>query len=86
MLKTFKSFVANESGATAIEYALIASLIAVALVTILTNLGTRLSTEFSTISGALLHSLRALTGAPSRSPQLTGWPRRTAGSLAARRR
>ena len=53
MIKSLKSFVANESGATAIEYALIASLIAVALVTILTNLGTRLSTEFSEISGVL---------------------------------
>ena len=48
-----KSFVANESGATAIEYALIASLIAVALVTILGSLGTRLSQEFSQVSVAL---------------------------------
>ncbi len=53
MLRTLKSFVANESGATAIEYALIASLIAVALVGILTSLGTKLSSEFSEISGAL---------------------------------
>jgi pilus assembly protein Flp/PilA len=53
MIKSLKAFVGNESGATAIEYALIASLIAVALVTILTNLGTRLSQEFSEVSGAL---------------------------------
>jgi pilus assembly protein Flp/PilA len=53
MIKSLKSFVADESGATAIEYALIAALIAVALVTILTNLGTRLSGEFSEISGVL---------------------------------
>ena len=53
MLAKFKSFVANESGATAIEYALIASLIAIPLVTILTALGTRLSAEFSEISSAL---------------------------------
>jgi pilus assembly protein Flp/PilA len=53
MIKSLKSFVADESGATAIEYALIASLIAVALVTVLTNLGTRLSGEFSEISAAL---------------------------------
>ncbi len=53
MIKSLKAFVGNESGATAIEYALIASLIAVALVGILTSLGTRLSTEFSEISGAL---------------------------------
>ncbi len=53
MIKSFKSFVANESGATAIEYALIASLIAVALVTVLSNLGKGLSTEFSEVSGVL---------------------------------
>ena len=53
MMKSLKAFVGNESGATAIEYALIASLIAVALVTVLTSLGTRLSAEFSEISGAL---------------------------------
>ena len=53
MMVKFKNFVANESGATAIEYALIASLIAIALVTVLTNLGTRLSAEFSEISSAL---------------------------------
>jgi pilus assembly protein Flp/PilA len=53
MIKSLKAFVGNESGATAIEYALIASLIAVALVGILTSLGTKLSSEFSEISGAL---------------------------------
>ncbi len=53
MIKSLKSFAANESGATAIEYALIASLIAVALVGILSSLGTRLSSEFSEISGVL---------------------------------
>jgi pilus assembly protein Flp/PilA len=53
MMNKFKSFVANESGATAIEYALIASLIAIALVTILGQLGTKLSAEFSEVSSAL---------------------------------
>ncbi len=48
-----KTFVANESGATAIEYALMSSLIALALVAVLTNLGKGLSTEFSEISGVL---------------------------------
>ena len=48
-----KSFLSNESGATAIEYALIASLIAVAIVSALTSLGTKLSSEFSTISANL---------------------------------
>ena len=53
MLAKFKAFVAEESGATAIEYALIASLIAIAIVTILGSLGTRLSQEFSEVSSAL---------------------------------
>jgi pilus assembly protein Flp/PilA len=53
MFKFVKKFVANESGATAIEYALIASLIAVAIITALTALGTRLSTTFGEVSGNL---------------------------------
>jgi pilus assembly protein Flp/PilA len=48
-----KSFFANESGATAIEYALLSSFLAIALVTALNALGTRLSAEFSEISSAL---------------------------------
>jgi pilus assembly protein Flp/PilA len=47
------AFVRDENGATAIEYALIASLIAVALVGVLTALGTGLSSEFAEVSGAL---------------------------------
>ena len=53
MLKRIKGFVADEQGATAIEYALISSLLAIVLVTVLTNLGTRLSSEFSEVSSAL---------------------------------
>jgi pilus assembly protein Flp/PilA len=53
MIKCLKAFVGNESGATAIEYALIASLIAVALVTVLTSLGQQVSTVFSEVSGVL---------------------------------
>jgi pilus assembly protein Flp/PilA len=53
MIKSLKEFVGNESGATAIEYALIASLIAVALVTVLTSLGQQVSTVFSEVSGVL---------------------------------
>ena len=40
-------------GATAIEYALIASLIAVAIITALTTLGSKLSTTFGEVSGNL---------------------------------
>ncbi len=54
MIKSLKSFIANESGATAIEYALIASLIAVFLIGALSALGTKLSSEFAEV-GAALH-------------------------------
>jgi pilus assembly protein Flp/PilA len=53
MTKTIKSFFANESGATAIEYALIASLIAIAIIGGVSALGTRLSAEFSEVSASL---------------------------------
>ena len=53
MRARFKAFLLDNSGATAIEYALMSSLIALALITVLTNLGTRLSGEFSEISAAL---------------------------------
>jgi pilus assembly protein Flp/PilA len=52
-MKSVKRFVANEQGATAIEYALIASLIAVAIIGALTVLGTQLSTTFSEVSNNL---------------------------------
>ena len=53
MLSHVKNFVGDETAATAIEYALISALIAVALISILTNLGTKLSKEFSEVSSAL---------------------------------
>jgi len=48
-----KSFVKNESGATAIEYGLIAALIAVAIITAVTAVGTDLAALFTGISGKL---------------------------------
>lgn len=53
MIKSLKRFVANESGATAIEYALIASLIAVFIIGSLQVLGTKLSSEFAEVGNAL---------------------------------
>ena len=53
MSSIWARFRADERGATAIEYALIASLLAVVLVGVLATLGTRLSAEFSEVSGAL---------------------------------
>ncbi len=48
-----KKFVADKSGATAIEYGLIAALIAVVIITGVTAVGTSLSTTFSNISTSL---------------------------------
>jgi pilus assembly protein Flp/PilA len=52
MTKLFK-LLRNERGATAIEYGLIAALIAVACITALTSVGTKLSAKFNTVSTSL---------------------------------
>lgn len=46
-------FAKNESGATAIEYGLIAGLIAVVIITAVTTIGTELTTKFNAISDGL---------------------------------
>lgn len=53
MSSIFKRFAADESGATAIEYGLIASLIAVAIITALTTLGTKLSSTLTRVANNL---------------------------------
>ena len=52
-MSTFAAFLKDESGATAIEYGLIAALIAVVIIASLTALGTTLSTEFTNIDTAM---------------------------------
>jgi pilus assembly protein Flp/PilA len=52
-MKIFARFVKDESGATAIEYGLIAALIAVGIITAATTLGGSLSSLFNDISNAL---------------------------------
>lgn len=52
-MKTFRHFVKGESGATAIEYGLIAGLIAVVCIAAFSAVGTRLSAKFTAISGNL---------------------------------
>lgn len=47
------SFLKNESGATAIEYGLIAGLISVVIIGAATSLGTSISTKFKEISDAI---------------------------------
>ena len=53
MQKLFKNFVADENGATAIEYGLIAALIAVAIIGGVTAVGTKLSATFNTVQTKL---------------------------------
>jgi pilus assembly protein Flp/PilA len=49
----FPKFLKNESGATAIEYGLIAAGISVAIVTVVGTVGTNLNTTFTTIANAV---------------------------------
>jgi pilus assembly protein Flp/PilA len=53
MTDRIKAFLANESGATAIEYALIASLIAVAIIGTVTTLGGKIKTVFNEVANNL---------------------------------
>ena len=53
MTKFISKFVSDESGATAIEYGLIAALIAVAIIAAAQQLGTDISALFTGISGKL---------------------------------
>jgi pilus assembly protein Flp/PilA len=50
MSKFATRFIKDESGATAIEYGLIAALIAAVIITALTAIGTNLNGTFTTIS------------------------------------
>jgi pilus assembly protein Flp/PilA len=48
-----KSFLRDESGATAIEYGLIAAGISVAIIVVVQGLGTKLSNVFTNVTTAL---------------------------------
>ncbi|MFV0281871.1 MAG: Flp family type IVb pilin [Rhodoblastus sp.] len=53
MTKFISKFMKDESGATAIEYGLIAALIGVAIIAAVKSLGTTLSTKFAKIAANL---------------------------------
>jgi pilus assembly protein Flp/PilA len=53
MKNLLSSFLRNESGATAIEYGLIAAGISVAIITVVATLGSKLNTVFTSVSTAL---------------------------------
>jgi pilus assembly protein Flp/PilA len=52
-MSVFARLIRNENGATAIEYGLIAALIAVAAVVVMGTVGTNLSTTFNCVAGQL---------------------------------
>jgi pilus assembly protein Flp/PilA len=53
MKHLFQRFAVDDSGATAIEYGLIAAGISVAIITVVTQLGTGLNTTFTTVKTGL---------------------------------
>ncbi len=52
-MRAFRNFLANESGATAIEYGLIAAGISVAIIAVVQSLGSSLNTTFTSVQTAL---------------------------------
>ncbi|MDE1466526.1 Flp family type IVb pilin [Aurantiacibacter sp. D1-12] len=55
----FKNMIRDEQGATAIEYGLIAALIAVAAITAMQSLGNELSTTFNNVKTELTEANKA---------------------------
>jgi pilus assembly protein Flp/PilA len=53
LLDSLANLTASERGVTAIEYALIAALIAVVIITAVSSMGTGVSSTFSTVAGEL---------------------------------
>jgi len=52
-MKTLRKFWADESGATAIEYGLIAAGISLAIIAVVNGLGSKLNTKFTSINSSL---------------------------------
>ncbi|MBS4082788.1 MAG: Flp family type IVb pilin [Rhizobiales bacterium] len=52
-MKTIARFVKDDSGATAIEYGLIAACISVAIIAVVQGVGTKLTSTFTSVSNAL---------------------------------
>ena len=53
MKRTLLNFLSNESGATAIEYGLIAAGIALAIIAVVNGVGTNLNDKFTSINSSL---------------------------------
>ncbi len=52
-MRTLSKFLANESGATAIEYGLIAAGIALAIIAVVNGLGSNLNDKFTSVNNSL---------------------------------
>ena len=52
-MNTLKHFLANETGATAIEYGLIAAGISIAIITVVGTVGSSLQTTFTSLASSL---------------------------------
>ena len=61
-MTTLRRLIADESGATAIEYGLIAALVSVAAVVALQSLGSSLDAMFTTVSNELDAAVTAAQG------------------------
>jgi pilus assembly protein Flp/PilA len=53
MLQLFSRFLGDESGATAIEYCLIAAGLSIVIVTAVNGIGSTLNTSFSSVNSSL---------------------------------
>ncbi len=71
-MKSFQDLLKNDSGATAIEYGLIAALVSVAIITILGTLGTNLQSTFTTVSNSLSGATGSSTTGGSTTSTTTG--------------
>jgi pilus assembly protein Flp/PilA len=52
-MKSIKKFLADESGATAVEYGLMVALIAAVIITVVTTLGTNLNSTFNKVANKI---------------------------------
>jgi len=52
-MKAIRAFLTDDSGATAIEYGLIAAGISLAIIAVVNGLGTKLNTKFTSINSSL---------------------------------
>jgi pilus assembly protein Flp/PilA len=52
MTKLVKRFLQDESGATAVEYGLVAAGISAAIIAVMQGLGSKLNTTFSSVQGS----------------------------------